>query len=871
MKTKKFWFKFTVIFLSVIFGIISVLAGLAYYFENNIADFVLKRAYTYLDTKATHQKINFSLLRNFPKGTLTFYDVQIQEKTDSVPPENLFQAQYLHFGFDFWDLIRGNFRITKITAQNGEINLKIFQNQTNNFSVFKPDTTSKPIDFALHLDQIQLQNITIKYWDEINAQHYIVDARKVNAKGNFSAQKYDLELSGDFFLKLLNINKKNYLTNKSVQLDILIDIDRLEKQYRFDEARLRLEDLNFKFNGIVAQSGAAISYSLKIAGDQLHLKQLLNTVPDILTQPVKQYKPSGNIDFTASVEGLIQKKHQLGIQLNATLKNGKMEVPNTGHTMDSIRFELLYQKPLQKNNSPEELTLKNFSARLKEGFFNADLTVRNLKKPEISLTLKADLDLQILHSFINLGMIELLKGRFDTDFKLKLKADSPNISLQDLKKAQMSGVLNLQNISGILTYRNLKLEQLNAKLRYVENQAVIDHFEVKTPQSDLALSGTIHNLLPFIWLPQQPIIIKAYARSKNLDLNEILQSETVAGESELKPEFNPLYELDLNFEANHIQWGKYTADDAHAKLTLKNGILNLQHFKMNTFDGIISGNAEANFRHQKERVLMTGYVKTENTDIQKLFWACDNFGQNEMTDRNLKGHLDAEIWFSSIWDAHFNCDWSQLKSQIHFTIKEGGLLNFKPLENLSKFIRLEELQNIQFKTLTNEIAIMNETITMPTMKIENNACNLIFSGNQTFAGALDYQLEIKLQDALTAKFRKRQTISDAVKEDAPSRVTIFVNIGGTLSNPKFSWNLKWLKNSNNESVLKERNAELKEAFKDIRTQIRDEGKVNASTEAHREVIFDDDDLKPASTTPQDKPKPLPPPKARDNEVIFEDD
>jgi hypothetical protein len=115
------------------------------------------------------------------------------------------------------------------------------------------------------------------------------------------------------------------------------------------------------------------------------------------------------------------------------------------------------------------------------------------------------------------------------------------------------------------------------------------------------------------------------------------------------------------------------------------------------------------------------------------------------------------------------------------TITNGELINFKPLEVLSRFIKLDELKDIKFKNLHNNIEIKNRVINIPQMEINSSALNLLMSGTHNFDDTVDYHFTIDMDEILSKKWisRKPQKTEFGVEEDdGGHRTRVFINMKG---------------------------------------------------------------------------------------------
>jgi hypothetical protein len=100
---------------------------------------------------------------------------------------------------------------------------------------------------------------------------------------------------------------------------------------------------------------------------------------------------------------------------------------------------------------------------------------------------------------------------------------------------------------------------------------------------------------------------------------------------------------------------------------------------------------------------------------------------------------------------------------------------------LSKYIDVDELRHIRFKTLKNVIFIKDRQVTMPEMAMYSTAFNISVSGQHSFDNVFDYRLKVLLSEVLFNKARKkRHEINEFLVEETPSdQTTIPLIIAGT--------------------------------------------------------------------------------------------
>jgi len=108
-------------------------------------------------------------------------------------------------------------------------------------------------------------------------------------------------------------------------------------------------------------------------------------------------------------------------------------------------------------------------------------------------------------------------------------------------------------------------------------------------------------------------------------------------------------------------------------------------------------------------------------------------------------------------------------------------MQFEPMLKLSRYIDVEELRHIRFKTLENTIYIHNRLVTIPEMAIHSSAFNIRVSGQHAFDNQFDYRLDVLLSEVLFNKARKKKKEIDEflIEETSEEQTTIPLIIAGT--------------------------------------------------------------------------------------------
>ena len=207
------------------------------------------------------------------------------------------------------------------------------------------------------------------------------------------------------------------------------------------------------------------------------------------------------------------------------------------------------------------------------------------------------------------------------------------------------------------------------------------------------------------------------------------------------------------------------------------------------------------------------YKLFTQTDLEKLnirntFMTFNNFNQDFITSEHIKGEASAQIQMQASWDDKFNFIAKDLSLKSYLIIEKGELIRFKPLENLSNFVSIEDLKEVRFSTLENTIEIDDNIVKIPNMEIKSSALSVFISGTHTFAQKIDYRIKLLLSEIISTKFRKKNTqIQETefgeIQKESKIFNTIYFKMTGDADDPYVSFDGLRFKEDIKKSIKKE--------------------------------------------------------------------
>jgi hypothetical protein len=201
----------------------------------------------------------------------------------------------------------------------------------------------------------------------------------------------------------------------------------------------------------------------------------------------------------------------------------------------------------------------------------------------------------------------------------------------------------------------------------------------------------------------------------------------------------------------------------------------VEEARMHTMGGILTLSGSFSATHPVDRqVLADGHF--DGIHIDSIFYVFNNFRQEFLVHRHLRGKINADINTFLILDNELRFKPESLLSFIDISIIDGELINFEPMQSLSRYIDSEALKHLKFSELRNDIQVRNKTITIPEMEIISNVSTIRVSGTHTFDQRIDYHFMVPLSQF-------RQSDPDArfgeIAEDESGKMNIFLKMTGT--------------------------------------------------------------------------------------------
>lgn len=818
-------FKIVLIFLIILPTIIILLlSALSFIYQDEIKKRLVNELNKYLNTEISIASIDFSVFKRFPNATLQLNNVMVKDAWENrrQQKDTLLYAESFFLQMSLFDLLKKNYEIKDLELNETIISVKIDKAGNHNLHVFKDEEINEAENaFKINLQRVLFKNALFYYHDKQDKHQIEFNSQKLLLKGNFSEKLYDLSTEGNINVQTLKISDINYLNRKiNADLELVLNVDDDSLIYRFKQSQILIGKQAFSIAGDIKYNEAETDLNIHIGGKNMDIQSVLSLLPEQYHKNINDYQSKGNFYFKMDITGKIGKYTSPSVDAAFGIQNATVLYKPTGTEIKALNTKGYFTTG--KKNIPEtfELKLENFNATMNNSNLSGSFHVINFTQPQIKVETISDIDLAEWKSFIPIDTFEYMSGKILIDARFEGTIRNPKeYSTEDFKKSRTSGKIIIQNANLILKNNSKSLSNVNGEMLFDNNDIIVNHFSADIQSSSVSLKGFFRNILSFFFVPEQKLVIDAKLNSSTLNLDELMADKTTStGDTTFSLKFSERINLYLNVNIEKFNFRKFNAENIYGKVIIKDNKLLVENAGMQTMKGnaLINGLFDAS---DEKEYLVTIEGDANKINIQEMFVQCENFGQDILQSKHLKGLATSHIQFVAATDNMLQLKPEKVYANADITIENGELINFEPVYNLSRFIKLSELEHIKFGILKTQIIIKDRIIDIAKTNIASSALNLELSGKHTFDNAIDYRFKIMLNELLSQKAKKAKKENEEFLEEdndnGKKGMALFITMKGTVDNPKFAYDKVALSNKIKQDIKQEKQnvkSLLKEEF-----------------------------------------------------------
>ncbi len=775
-----------------------------YLFKDRIINQFIQEANKSLNTPVSIKKIDVSVLNDFPNLAIEFHDVYVE---DSHPgKDTLLAAKKISFRLNPVEVFKGKYDIRGLRVESSVTRLRINAVGKSNYNITKESGgESKTILFDLK--NVRLIDTEVSYDDRQAKQYHLFTSDNLDASIRVIGDLYKIHSSGDVTTQQIGIGSQLFLVNKKFDAVADIDYDDDKKLVTIQPSTLDLRRSSFDVTGTYSfQEKNLIDIVAK--GKDTDIQTVLGLMPESFSNQFREYQSDGDVYFTCKVKGEISDRKDPLLSIEFGCTDATLYHPQYKSRVTKANLEGSFATPSFSKLNDAKLFLKNVRGELNDRPFEADFALANFDDPVIDLKFKGLLDAKSIMSFYPIPGVNEMSGTIDADFTFAGRVGLLK-SKSTAQQVRAGGSLELKDLNLSLGKQPVLLSGLNGTLQFNNNDLALSSCQGQLGNTDFLLNGFFRNSITFLLFEDQPIGIEADLRSNHLDLDELFSIAFGEGQSgEYQFAISPNLYLNFNCSIGSLNYQRFKPRKLTGNLLIKNQLAVSRKLSFNAMGGALTLDGIVDAKNPKAVEVVSGF-KLAGVHVDSIFYVFENFHQEWIQAKHLKGQATAEINTEMTLNEKLNLFPETLVADISATIKNGELNNFEPMQSLNRFLDDEGLAHLRFADLKNDIHIENKVIIIPQMEISSNVTTIQLSGTHTFDQRIDYRVVAPLRNK---KKLDPDEVFGAVEDDGSGPARIFLKITGTTDNYDVSYDKQALKKKIGND-LKQEVKELRDAIK----------------------------------------------------------
>ncbi len=794
-------------------AMIGIAFALVYTYQDKIISLFVTEANKHINTKVDVGQISVSLWDKFPQVSVSLEQVNVVE---AVPEseESLAKLEKLYFTFSVWDVLRGKYNVNELYLQDGAIYIKVLEDGRVNYQVLKQDSTAtEDSDFAFNLEHIDLSRVTINYTDKKHNQTYEAQAHQLQAALTITPETIDIEANGDATINTIRITAGEFFKDKRVTIATALQLNSHTESIKLHPSTINIEQAAYEVAGTINYKGAT-NLDLVLEGKNTSIQSMLSLLPQSITREFSRYRSDGDVYFSGTIKGEASGKHNPTVDFKFGCRNATFYHPDVKQRIEALNFEGSFTNGAKQNASTSAISLKNLKGSLNNKPFSGNIAYSNFANPTIAFDLKGMVDVAYVLGLVQLE--EVKSGSGLADVRIAFSGNFNEFkSRPGNSTVNTSGDITLHNVNLHLAQLPLPIKGMSGNFMFKRNDVAVSDFKGRLGESDFVLNGMFNNVMAWLLLDNQRLLVDADFKSKYLNFDQLLSESLNTPASAQKSssgyrlEVSPDIAFDLSAAVDKLQFRRFKGEQIKGEVSLRSQVVKTPNISFNAIGGNFSVRGTLDARQQNQLKVSTA-AKLNNMSVDSLFYVFENFNQDFILDSHLQGRLTANIVSDVFLDSQLNPKTDLLQAEIDATIRNGQLINFAPMQKMSAFVKRSELSNMKFSELHNNFYIQDRTIFIPEMDIRTNLSPLpsvSISGMHTFDQDMDYKIKMPL-------FQKRRPDKDGifgvVAEDPDAgNSMLFLTLKGKENNYKLAYDDDRVR-AKIKDDLKEEKQELKQ-------------------------------------------------------------
>lgn len=784
------WLKLTLKIAGVFLGLIFVMwMGIAAYVYSNKKELlttISEQLNEDLKGRLEIERMEPSLIRGFPGISVSLENVVLRDSLWDKHQHDLLNAKNVFIAIDAFSILSVTPTIKDIRIDDGAIYLFTDSTGVRNTDIFKKRKKGGEGNGGRKkINRVVFNDVVLTVDDRLKNKLFRFNIADAVGRVKYDARgwKGNVKLVTHVQSFSFNIKKGSFIKDKVLNMNL--DMSFLDEDYllTIPNQQISIGDDDFDIGGKFKFAPDATDYELDIKTSSVLYKNALPLLPPHLAKKLSKYDIKKPISVLASIKGKLRRGGEPLINVSWVVDNNELTVG--GESITEVAFTGFYNNEWLKGgprNDANSVVRFNSMKGKYYGipFVTDSIVISDLKKPVFAGNFKSSFPLTKLNDVLGGTTFIFNKGTAKVDLSYKAPFDQ-----NDKGERFIYGSVNASDAKATYKPRNLSLEDMQMVMNFKGRDLFINNLKLRSGSSAIYMEGGIKNFSNLYYSDPEKMLVDWQMRSPQINLNEFMAfvgrrqggssspSKTRRGVRKISGDLDRILEqasMRMNLGINKLIYKKFVATDVRGQVTLRQSGIVMDNLSLKQGGGTV--NVTGNIDQTGALNRFTIDSRINNVNVERLFYAFDNFGQDAITSQNLRGTFFGGTSISGAMSNSGVIVPRSFRGTVRFDIRNGALVNFEPMTKVGNFaFPNRNFSDIRFTTLKNTLTIRGEKVIIPPMEIRSTVLNIFLDGVYSFSRGTNIAIRVPLRNP-----SKDEQIANASKKRERDLKGIVINL-----------------------------------------------------------------------------------------------
>lgn len=783
-------------------AIIVLLFALPLLLEGKISEIIKNKVNNNINATLDFDDANLSLLKSFPNANVELKNISLVNKAPFVG-DTLFVSGLIELKMSIKELFKTAeepIAIKSLKLDGAKLHVKVDESENANYDIAKEDEGSAQTsaaetsnNFTLALDSYEITNTEIIYDDFTTGMHLVVSEMNHYGNGDLSLETSELKTTTDALVSF-EMDSTKYLNQNKLFLDALIGIDLKNSKYSFLENKAQINQLPLVFDGYVQVNEENQEVDITFKTPSSDFKNFLAVIPEAYSKNIEDVRTTGNFEVNGAFKGIVDDEHIPTFNIKLYSDNASFKYPDLPKSVSNVYIDT------EINNTTgitedTYVDIKKLSFAIDQDKFNLNSKITDLLG---NTKINAHMD-----GKVNLGNISQaypvpadynLKGILIVDVTTAF--DMASLENEQYQNTKTSGTMELSGFEYASEEMKNPVAVSSAALTFNPETVSLNSFEGKTGSTDFSTTGTLTNLLGFMFNDEN-VEGNFKLTSNTFALNDFMVEE--AGEegtgdaapsgTDERIKIPSFLDCTIDATANTVLYDNLSLKNVAGTLIIKDETATVKNLKSDLFGGTLGVTGSVSTKEEVSTFDMD--LGMNDFNISESFSSLELFKVLAPLASALQGTLNSDIKISG-----------NLKDDMtpNLGTVSGGLLaellstkvdakNAPLLSALDSKLSFLNTEDLDLSDLKTALSFDNGSVKVKPFTINYKDIAVNVDGSHTF----DKQLQYTATLDVPAKYLGNEVnkliaqLDDSDMENLT--IPVVANIGGNYTSPAVSTDL----------------------------------------------------------------------------------